>query len=163
MATAACFCRKCLSNMVGIGQLSSSKLAVKRPCREMRGKRAQSSRPSLPRFSGIRTQSLERSSAQGQKKTGDGFPVSGSECIDLACENLLRLVHLHGIARMNVFQGKDNHGGGCRGRNANDNNLTHTPPGQIAHVNYRSVGLGEHVGVDRRLSLLSVLSGGCLK
>src|ERR1700730_14538644 len=147
----------------------------------MRGKRAQSSRPSLPRFSGIRTRSLERRAAQlsgqvvkrtctsklsimlGTQKTGDGFPSPVSECVNLACENLLRLVHLHAIARMNVFQGKDNHAGGCGGRNANYNNLTHTPPGQIAHMNYRSIGLGKHVWVDRRLSLLSVLSGGCLK
>jgi hypothetical protein len=32
------------------------------------------------------------------------FPVAGfSECVNLARENLLRLVHLHAIARMNVF------------------------------------------------------------
>src|SRR5208283_5973185 len=50
---------------------------------------------------------------------------------------------------MHVFQSENDHAGCGGGGHADNLDLSHGSPRQIAHVNHRTISLGEHGGIHR--------------
>src|SRR5579864_8066534 len=95
------------------------------------------------------------------KQNRGRLAVPGLVCWQLP--GLIRFIFFDGIARMDVFHGKDDHSGSSSRRYADDDDLADGAPWQITHVDDWTVRLGEHLRIDRRCLHLSVLGDGGLE